>query len=158
MKNLVVYDSLYGNTEMIAESIGEAIKGEVVCVDEVEVIPLEAFELLIVGSPVHGGRATPMIDQFLKNIPPNALKNIKVAAFDTRFAPEDHGIGIKILLHVIRFAAERIAKDLTKKSGLLVGKPEGFIVENKNGPLKNGELQRAKKWAMELEKWEPLQH
>ena len=53
-------------------------------------------------------------------------------------------------MSVIRYAAERIAKDLVKKGGRLVAEPEGFIVENKEGPLKQGELERASKWAKEM--------
>ncbi len=60
---------------------------------------------------------------------------------------EDQGVGLRILMSVIRYAAERIAKDLAKKGGRLVAKPEGFIVENKEGPLKPGELERTNKWA-----------
>jgi len=37
-----------------------------------------------------------------------------------------------------------------KKGGRLVAEPEGFIVENKEGPLKQGELERANKWAKQL--------
>ena len=150
MKTVVIYDSVYGNTEKIAKAIGSTLQGEVVCVDEVEQIALKSVELLIVGSPVHGGHATPAIDSFLKNLPVTSLKNLKVAAFDTRFASEDHGVGLRVLMSIIRYAAERIAKDLTKKGGTLVGKPEGFIVEDKSGPLKKGELERARKWAMEV--------
>jgi hypothetical protein len=44
-------------------------------------------------------------------------------------------------------AAERIAKALAKKGGRLVAELEGFIVEQKEGPLKQGELERASNWA-----------
>ena len=72
---------------------------------------------------------------------------MRVAAFDTRFEAEEQGVGLRLLMSVIRYAAERIAKDLAKKGGKHVAKPEGFIVENKEGPLKQGELERANKWA-----------
>lgn len=75
------------------------------------------------------------------------LKDVDVAAFDTRFAAENHRIGLRILMYVIRYAAERIAKTLVNKGGKLVVKPKGFIVENKEGPLKQGERERAKAWA-----------
>ena len=50
-------------------------------------------------------------------------------------------------MSVIHYAAERIARELTKKGGRLVAEPEGFIVEQKEGPLKQGELERADHWA-----------
>lgn len=56
-------------------------------------------------------------------------------------------MGLRLLMSVIRTAAERIAKALVKKGGRLVAEPEGFIVEQKEGPLKQGELERARLWA-----------
>ena len=149
MKALIIYDSMYGNTEKIAQAIGHGLTGEVTVarVGNVNVSELKTFDLLIVGSPVHGGRATPVIDAFLKQIPAHSLEGVRVAAFDTRFEVEEQSIGLRILMNVIRYAAERIAKDLVKKGGKLVAEPEGFIVENKEGPLKQGELERASNWA-----------
>jgi len=149
MKSLIVYDSMYGNTEKIAEAIGDGLTGEVkvVRVGEVNPAELKTFDLLILGSPVHGGRPTPAIDVFLKKLPAHSLEGMRVAAFDTRFESEDQGIGLRLLMSVIRYAAQRVAKDLAKKGGRLVAEPEGFIVENKEGPLKQGELERAINWA-----------
>lgn len=152
MKTVIVYDSIYKNTKKIADAIGSGVghDARVLWVSEVQASDLKGVELLIVGSPTHGGRATPAIDEFLKSIPKGSLKDVHVAAFDTRFAPEDHGIGLRILMNIIRFAAERIAKNLTQKGGILVGKPEGFIVQDKEGPLKAGELQRATTWGINI--------
>ena len=41
-------------------------------------------------------------------------------------------------------------KPWRKKAAYVVAEPEGFIVENKEGPLKEGELERATKWASQL--------
>ena len=152
MKSLIIYDSIYGNTEKIAKAIGDGLTGEVkvVRVGEVPTSELNTFDLLIVGSPVHGGRPTPAIDVFLKKLPAHSLTGKGVAAFDTRFESEDQGVGLRLLMSVIRYAAPRIAKGLEKKGGVLVTEPEGFIVENKEGPLKQGELERACKWATQL--------
>nr|NIT04134.1 hypothetical protein [Candidatus Saccharibacteria bacterium] len=86
-KALIVYDSMYGNTEKIAKAIGGAISGEVKVLRTGEVNPseLEGIELLIVGSPTQGGRATKPIQDFLNKFQESALKGTKVAAFDTRF-------------------------------------------------------------------------
>jgi len=152
MKAYIIYDSMYGNTQKIAQAIGEGLTGEVTVVSVGEANPseLKTCDLLIVGSPVHGGRATPALDTFIKQLPANSLEGISVAAFDTRFEPEEQGVGLRILMSVIRYAAPRLAKALEKKGGILVAEPEGFIVENKEGPLKQGELERASKWAQQL--------
>ncbi|HJT59019.1 MAG TPA: flavodoxin family protein [Ktedonobacteraceae bacterium] len=149
MKSLIIYDSVYGNTEKIARAIGDGLTGDVkvVRIGDANTFELQGCDLLILGSPVHGGRPTPALDTFIKKLPANALMGMSVAAFDTRFEAVDQGIGLRILMSVIRYAAERIAKDLVKKGGKLVVNPEGFIVENKEGPLKEAELQRANSWA-----------
>jgi len=152
MKTFIIYDSWYGNTEKIAQAIGDGLPGEVkvVRIGEVNPSELKTCDLLIVGSPVHGGRATPALDAFLKQLPAYSLEGISVAAFDTRFESEEQGLGLRFLMNVFRYAADRIAKALVKKGGMLVANPEGFIVENKEGPLKQGELERATKWATQL--------
>lgn len=149
MKAVVIYDSVYGNTQKIAQAIGDGLTGEVkvVPVGAMSASEVRSFDLLIVGSPVHGGRATPSIDAFLQQLPPHALEGKSVGAFDTRFEAEEQGIGLRILMSVIRYAAERIARELAKKGGRLAAEPEGFIVEQKEGPLKQGELERASQWA-----------
>jgi hypothetical protein len=53
-------------------------------------------------------------------------------------------------MKVIDFAAPRIAKTLVAKGGQLATDPEGFIVIGKQGPLKEGELERALQWAKQL--------
>jgi len=149
MKAYIIYDSTYGNTEKIAQAIGKGLTGEVKVL-RIGEANLTTCNLLIVGSPVHGGRATPELDAFIKQIPANSLAGVSVAAFDTRFEAEEQGVGLRILMSVIRYAAPRIAKTLEKKGGILVAEPEGFIVENKEGPLKQGELERATQWATQL--------
>lgn len=152
MKAVVIYDSLYGNTEHIAQAIGEGLTGDVtvVRVGDVNASELKTCDLLIVGSPVHDGRATPAINALLQQFPAHALEGKRVAAFDTRFEVEAQGIGLRIVMSVMRSAAERIAKALATKGGRLVAEPEGFIVEQKEGPLKQGELERARKWAQAI--------
>ncbi len=152
MKAFIIYDSMYGNTEKIAQAISQGLAGEVKVVRVGEANPSEitSCDLLIVGSPVHGGRATLALDAFIKRLPANSLEGISVAAFDTRFEAEEQGGGLRLLVSFIRYAAPRIAKALVKKGGILVAEPEGFIVENKEGPLRQGELERATKWATQL--------
>jgi len=151
LKFLIVYDSNFGNTEQIARAIGEAVTplGEVkvLRVSKVNHSELASIDFLIVGSPTHAGRATRATKEFLKKIPPNALENVRVTSFDTRFSAKDKGVGTRMLLRVLGYAAGRITESLKGKGGYLAAEPEGFIVEDSEGPLKQGELERAAIWA-----------
>lgn len=156
MRALIIYDSKFGNTEKVARAIGEAVtplgEAKVVQVGEVNPSELSSIDFLIVGSPTHAGRAMPAVKEFLRKIPANALENIGVTAFDTRFSAKDKGIGIRIVLGIFRYAAVRIANKLEHKGGHLAAEPMGFIVEGSEGPLKKGELKRAAIWAKEITK------
>ena len=137
MKVLVVYDSNYGNTEKIAQAIGRALGGGAVKVGAVKPDDLKGLDVLIMGSPTHGGFPTEGINTLLKAS--LALEGVKVAAFDTRAKASIFG-----------YAAPRIARGLEKSGGSLVVSPEGFIVLGIKGPLKDGELERAASWAKGL--------
>ena len=108
MKVLIVYDSVYGNTQKIAKAIGGAITGEVKILRAAEVNPseLESIDLLIVGSPPQGGRPTPAIQDFLSRVL-KPTKGVNVATFDTRFSTRWVGI--------FGYAAGRIASIVRKK-------------------------------------------
>lgn len=150
MKTLVIYDSQYGNTEKIAQAITQGAGASQKLVRDVGPQDLIGVKLLIVGSPTQGGRATPAIQKFVADLPADSLHGMHVAAFDTRFAEDEHGIGLKIVMKVLSFAAGRIASALTEKGGVLAGVPQGFIVDEKKGPLKKGELERAHVWGQKL--------
>ncbi len=154
MKALIIYDSRFGNTEKVARAIGEAITplGEVrvVKVADANASELLPIDFLIVGSPTHGGGATRAIKEFLRKIPANALEDVRVASFDTRFSAKDKGLGARIVLGIFRYAAGRIATILEYKGGYLAMVPEGFIVDESEGPLKKGELERAAIWAKQI--------
>jgi len=143
MKVLIVYDTLYGNTEKIARAIAAAITPsndvKVVRVSEVAPSELGSIDLLMVGSPTQNTGSTKAIQEFLSKIPANSLKNIGVAAFDTRYSG--------ILVGIFGFAAGKIADSLKRNGGTLIASPEGFFVEGKEGPLKQGEVERAAGWA-----------
>jgi flavodoxin len=109
---------------------------------EVDFSELEALDILIVGSPTHGGRPTPTIQDFLKKVTAPAIKGINIAAFDTRFSTR--------LVGIFGYAAGQITGSLKKAGGTLVLPPEGFFVKGKKGPLKKGELERAAGWAKEI--------
>ncbi len=152
MKALIIYDSVYGNTEKIARAIGGAIAGEVKVIraGEANLKELESIDLLIVGSPTQGFRPTKPVQTFIESISGSILKDISIAAFDTRIPVADAGKGLRLIMKIGGYAAPRIAEALKKKGGNLITPPEGFFVKDKEGPLKEGEQERAAAWAKEI--------
>lgn len=156
MKAMVVYDSMYGNTEKVARAIGEALGApeEVATVRVGDVRPeqLAGVTLLVAGSPTQKFSATGAATQFLKSIPKDSLAGVKVAAFDTRITEaeiEKHGI-LAFMVRLFGYAAEPMAKRLQGKGGELAAPPEGFYVGGTEGPLLEGELERAAGWARQI--------
>lgn len=143
MKTLVAYDSWYSNTEKIARAICDTLgkDASVVSVQDDMRPDLHDVDLLIVGSPTHGGVATPAMEDFMHYIRKGELDGISAAAFDTRVPSR--------WVRIIGFAAKRIGKGLADKGAEVID-TEGFIVKHKKGPLKEGELDRAKSWAAGL--------
>jgi len=150
MKALVVYDSKFGNTQKVAEAMADSFpkkdSAKALLVDNISQKDVNEADILIVGSPTQGGRPTAKIAEFISSLPADILTNKKVAAFDTRFSSQEHGMGLKLLMSVIGFAAPKISSQLKAKNAKIVLDPEGFIVKDKEGPLKKGEITRAKKW------------
>jgi len=156
MKAMVVYDSAFGNTEKVAQAIGQALGSqgdiEVVRVGNVKPEQMAGMTLLIVGSPTQKFRPLGTITGFLKGIPDGKLKGVKVAAFDTR-ATEGAIEKVRILAFFVKifgYAAKPIADRLVKKGGDLTVPPEGFYVADTEGPLLEGELERAADWAKRI--------
>jgi flavodoxin len=156
MKSLVVFDSQFGNTERVAQAIGAALGSqgevEVIRVQDVRPEHLTRIHSLIVGSPTQRFRPTPAIMDFLKNLPKDALKGIKVAAFDTRLTEEEiEKVSIlSFFVRIFGYAAKPISNRLQKKGGELILPPEGFYVDGMEGPLLDGELERAADWVKRI--------
>ena len=156
MKALVVYDSKFGNTERIAQVIGNALGSsyqvEVLQVGTIVPDHFEDLELLIVGSPTQRFNPTESIKNFLKDLPPSGLKGIKVAAFDTRLTIEDiEEVAIlSFFVRIFGYAVKSIANGLKRKGGEPVLPPEGFYVQGMEGPLVEGEIERAEAWARQI--------
>jgi len=156
MKAMVAYDSAYGNTEQIARAIGDALGPEedveTLRVGDVTPERLTDVSLLVVGCPTQKFSPTGATTKLLKSIPKDGLKGVKVAAFDTRFT-EAEIEKVKILAFFVRlfgYAAEPIADRLKKKGGELAVPPEAFYVSETEGPLLEGELERAGEWAKQI--------
>ena len=146
MNPLVVYDSLYGNTEIIAWAIGDAIPGEVkvLRVGQATEDDLRSADLLIIGSPTHGALPTEAVQGLLEKLGTPIRDKAQAATFDTRLT-------WGFLERWGGFAAPKMADTLRDKGWTLVGEPGGFFVRGlKKGPLKRGEAERAAVWAKGL--------
>lgn len=154
VRALVVYDSFFGNTEKVAQAIGAALGSppEVQVVRVTACVPgqLSDVQLLIVGSPTRGFRPSPLIQAFLTSIPAGGLRGVKVAAFDTRIPLEKMPWFLRLIVKRVGYADRHIVAALTQKGGELAGPSEGFLVGESEGPLLEGELQRAAEWARRL--------
>jgi hypothetical protein len=83
-------------------------------------------------------------------LPSGSLRGVKVAAFDTRVAVAEGPAILKFFVKLFGYAAEPMAKQLVKKGGTQAMEPAGFIVEGTEGPMCEGELERAAAWAARI--------
>jgi len=147
VKALVVYDSVYGNTEKIAKALAAGLESggvdvDVVKVDAVKFDELGEVDLLCVGSPVHAWDASKPVKEFLERLKSvDGLSGKKAFAFDTKMKSRLAGsAGGKI---------ERKLKDL----GLTIAKPsESAIVKGREGPLEESAEGAFKQIGAELAK------
>jgi flavodoxin len=154
MRVLIVYDSFFGNTERIAQAIGSALGGapevEVQRVTEVAPEQLNGLDWLIVGSPTRAFRPSENTQKLLASVPAGSLAGVKAAAFDTRI-PESKMPGfLRFIVKRTGYADQKIASALARKGAQLVAQPGQFYVLASEGPLQDGELERAFEWARGL--------
>jgi flavodoxin len=145
MNALVLYDSQYGDTQRIAQAIANALgefgEARAVRLDPAQPLELQGVDLFIVGCPTQGWRPTPAIQSFLEETSSEELGGLVGAFFDTRF---------RLPRFMTGSAAKVMAGKLREKGvSLLVG-PESFFVKGTEGPLREGELERASTWARML--------
>jgi flavodoxin I len=161
MKAVLIYDSLYGNTEKIAHAIADGLSGamgvsgsvEVAKVSDAHPDQLAGLPLLLIGGPTHGCRPSPAMHDFLDRIPQNALAGVQVAAFDTRTDPDQLTGATRVFAKILDrfgYAAAKISSSLENKGGQVVKLPEGFIVLGTEGPLQDSELERAADWGRQI--------
>lgn len=159
MKALVVYESMWGNTRQVATAIAEGLGGVPVAeVADVKAGDLGDLDLLVVGGPTHAfsmSRASTRRDAAQKGAPAgrgdlgirewlDALPSdltAAVATFDTRATTVRHLPGS---------AAKSAAKEIKRHHGGRVVDQESFYVLDMEGPLADGELDRARAWAAKL--------
>lgn len=168
MRAVVVYESMYGNTHLIAQAIGEGLADSadlvVVPVTEGDSALAAGADLLVVGGPTHvHGMSRPRtraaaIDAAKK--PDSGLTfeaqadaagvrewldslghlDMRAAAFDTR---------IDAPAAITGRASKRIAHKLRQHRCTLVADPESFLV-TKDSHLEPDEEARARQWGASL--------
>lgn len=159
MRALVVYESMFGNTETVAKEVaaGLAGLGEVVLVD-VDVAPTDVtpYDLVVVGGPTHAfsmSRAGTRADAVKQGAPRPRVRGIRewidqlgevrvpVAAFDTR---------VDKVRRLPGSAAKKAAKSLKAHGSSVAERPQSFYVVDTPGPLLDGERERARRWGASL--------
>ena len=155
MQALVIFDSVFGNTEKIAQSIAAGLRTahETQCLraGAVSVTQITSADIIVVGSPTRSFRATPATHSLLEAVPSAALQGKKVAAFDTRLLMTGvKGLLFRKIIDKGGYAAPIIARALESKAGTLALPAEGYFVKGEEGPLVDDELQRAVEWGKKL--------
>jgi len=145
MYALVIYDSTFGNTQQIAQIIarvlGEHVPVQISPVEEVSTSELKKADVLVLGCPTQNYDLTPDVRAFLETLPERIVGDLMAAAFDTRYRTSAWSTGS---------AAWSIARQLQEAGVSLILPPESFFVAAKEGPLEDGELERAAQWAKTL--------
>ncbi len=160
MKAVVVYESHWGNTAAVARAIADGIGPDTPCLTTDGATPeiLAGADLLVVGAPVIGfalaseamregierDEATgprppdlshPSLRSWLDSLP---RADGRSAAFETRIWWSPRG------------ATGDIESRLRKAGYRTIARAQKFIVEDKYGPLREGEVERARQWGKEL--------
>jgi len=136
MNVIVIFDSNFRNTQKIAEAIAKEFETHATPVSKVSIDELVGLNLVIVGSPINAWRPSERMGKFLASLNKGQLKGIKAAAFDTR---------VKLFIH--GDAAKKIAKALENAGAEIIVGPQGFFVKGREGPLLDGEIEKASQWA-----------
>jgi hypothetical protein len=157
---VVVYESHWGNTEAIARAVAEGIGPEAraLTTDEASASSIAEADLIVAGAPVigfslasdkmrdsmaNGSSKTPSppdlshpsMRSWLRGLPPGRGCS---AAFETRIWWSPRG------------ATGDIERGLRSAGYVPVAKAAKFVVEGSYGPLRDGELERARQWGAEL--------
>ncbi len=147
-KALVVYDSVYGNTEKAARALGKGLEDgrvDVDClrVDAVKFDELSGYDLLAAGSPVHAWSATKPMKGFLERLKSvEGLSGKKAFAFDTKMSRN----------RLAGSAGGKIEGKL-KSLGLTIVRPHASaVVKGRAGPLEEGAEETFKQLGAELAK------
>ena len=166
---LVIYESMYGNNQQVAEAIAEAIQtsgieAEIIEVDSAPTTIPEDVSLLVVGCPNHAAGMPrqsdreasakrtdkPLVSQGIGlrewfDRLERGRQGIPAAAWDTRMSKPR-------FLRWFDRAASAVEKRLRKHGFEVRESAEHFYVTEATGPLADGELERARGWGERLAK------
>ncbi len=160
MKAIVVYESFWGNTAAVARAIAEGI-GEgtqVLSTAEATGAALAGVDLIVAGCPIITFRLPN--DEIIKNLktnqsggpkPPDLSQPSMRTWLDS--LPKGSGRAAGFETRVwwsLGSSAGAILTGLEKAGYRPLDKPKRFIVKGAVGPLKDGELEKAKQWGAEL--------
>ena len=145
-KAIVVYESKYGNTKFVAETIIEGMREvsgiEIVLSElkEVNLNQLVDFNAILVGSPNHIGNATRGIRKFIDKLGKLILKGKRIAFFDTYLSKD------------FEKAMKKMEKKISERvPGLKLATPGLSIrVEGMKGPIAEGELSKCKEFGVKI--------
>jgi flavodoxin len=141
MKTLVIYDTNYGNTKKIAKAVASKLGKDTktISVADLKKKDLKGVDVLVAGCPVIACSPTEKMSQFLASLKDNELRGIKATSFDTRMK-----------LFFFTDAAKKISKELARAGAAIIVNPQDFYVRKAEGPLRDGEMEKASVWAADI--------
>ena len=144
MDALVIYHSQFGNTCQIAEAIAEVFLGagtaRMLSAELLAATELQGANLVVMGTPTHKMSLPQAVRPVFESLPRRILRGVPIAAFDTSY---------EMSAFLARFtAAKRIDGKLRRLGCKRLVPPETFYVHRHHeGPLLDGEIERARDWA-----------
>ncbi|HII86000.1 TPA: hypothetical protein HA273_05450 [Candidatus Bathyarchaeota archaeon] len=152
MKGIVVYDTSYGNTRTISETIAETLKESGTEVDlfyvkDVKKLNEKDYDFIVLGSPTKFGTMSFAVRSFLGKVKGEEWTNKPFAAFDTE-NPEN--VDRAKAENKEWSAAEKIAQKLREKKMKQLSPVLKALVLGQKGPLVEGEVARTKEYARDL--------
>jgi menaquinone-dependent protoporphyrinogen IX oxidase len=143
MRVLVLYATRHGTTRRVAEAIADGIRtvapAEVRAVAAVDT-SLEPAELVVVGGPTEAHRITADMLDFLQTLSPEAVRDRRAAAFDTR---------LRMPQWLAGSAAQTIGRKLERLGARAPVPTESFFV-SPEPDISPEELERAGAWGRTL--------
>jgi hypothetical protein len=147
MKSLIVYDSYFGNTELVANTIHEVFeqshKSKLIHISEAYDLNIEEFDLIVVGSPTRYYKPTEPIVEFVREVKPYSLK---VAFFDTRMDAEGHWL-LGPIENLLGFAVDSMVSLIDSGEATMDIEPLGVYVKSTQGPVSKGSIKDIQAWA-----------
>jgi menaquinone-dependent protoporphyrinogen IX oxidase len=152
MKGIIIYDTTYGNTKEIAETIQltlkeSGIEADLFKVNEVKKLSAKDYSFLVLGSPTKFGTMSFAVKFFLGKVKSEEWLNTPFAAFDTE-NPEN--VEKARAENKEWSAAEKIAQKLKEKKMIQLLPVHKALVLGQKGPLVEGEIEHIKAYASEL--------